>query len=102
VELDMDCRRQQMGEGWFSSLEEVPRRAISMSIRQIMKSKIIICTVPDARKARAVKNSLEEKVSPLVPASILNTHNETWLFLDMESASLLDPGSDKHSNNQFH
>lgn len=102
VELDMDCRQQQMGEGWFSSLEEVPKRAISMSIRQIMKSKTIICTVPDARKARAVKNSLEEPVSPLIPASILNKHEEAWIFLDMESASLLDPGSDKHAANRFH
>lgn len=102
VELDTDCRRQQLGEGWFSSLEEVPRMAISMSIRQIMKSKTIICSVPDARKARAVKNSLEEPVSPLVPASILTTHSETWLYLDQKSASQLDPGSDSHAANRFH
>lgn len=91
VELDDACRQQQLGEGWFSSLEEVPQKAISMSIRQIMKSRTIICSVPDARKARAVKNSLEEIVSPLVPASILTTHNDSWLYLDKESASLLDP-----------
>ena len=102
VELDMECRRQQLGEGWFSSLEEVPHKAISMSIRQIMKSKTIICSVPDSRKARAVKNSLEEPVSPLIPASILTTHDDAWIFLDQDSASLLDPGSDKHSNNRFH
>jgi len=102
VELDMDCRRQQLGEGWFSSLEEVPKSAISMSIRQIMKSKAIICTVPDARKARAVKNSLEDSVSPLIPASILNKHDDVWIYLDMESASLLDPGSDSHAANRFH
>ena len=102
VELDLDCRRQQLREGWFSSLEEVPWKAISMSVKQIMKSKTIICSVPDARKARAVKNSLEEPVSPLVPASILTTHGDAWIFLDQESASLLDPGSDKHSANQFH
>ena len=91
VELDDACRQQQLGEGWFSSLEEVPQKAISMSIRQIMKSRTIICSVPDARKARAVKNSLEEILSPLVPASILTTHSDAWLFLDQESASLLDP-----------
>jgi glucosamine-6-phosphate deaminase len=89
VELDEACRRQQLGEGWFSSFEEVPQRAISMSIKQIMRSGSIICTVPDARKARAVKNSLEEIVSPLVPASILTTHNNTWLYLDRDSSSLL-------------
>ena len=88
VELDEACRQQQLGEGWFSSLEEVPQKAISMSIRQIMKSITIICSVPDARKARAVKNSLEEIVSPLVPASILTTHEDAWLYLDKESASL--------------
>lgn len=102
VDLDGDCRRQQLGEGWFSSLEEVPHKAISMSIKQILKSKAIICTVPDARKARAVKNSLEERISPLVPASILNTHDEAWLYLDMNSAALLDPGSEKHAANNFH
>jgi len=93
VELDEACRMQQLGEGWFSSLEEVPQKAISMSIRQIMKSKTIICTVPDARKARAVKNTLEEIVSPLVPASILTTHNDAWLYLDQESSSLLNKGA---------
>jgi len=102
VELDMDCRRQQLGEGWFTSLEEVPLKAISMSIRQIMRSKTIICSVPDMRKARAVKNSLEEIVSPLIPASMLTKHNEAWLYLDLDSASLLDPGSDQHAANRFH
>jgi len=91
VDLDEDCRRQQMGEGWFPTLEVVPEQAISMSIRQIMKSKTIICSVPDARKAQAVKNTLEEIVSPLVPASILNTHGDAHLYLDKASASLLNP-----------
>ena len=89
VDLDEVCRNQQLGEGWFSSLEEVPLRAISMSIKQIMRSTSIICTVPDARKARAVKNSLEEIVSPLVPASIVTTHSNAWLYLDRDSSSLL-------------
>jgi len=89
VDLDEVCRRQQLGEGWFPSLEEVPLRAISMSIKQIMRSGSIICTVPDARKAGAVKNTLEEIVSPLVPASILTTHSNAWLYLDRDSSSLL-------------
>lgn len=89
VELDEACRRQQLGEGWFSLLEEVPRRAISMSVRQILKSKNIICSVPDKRKAPAVKNTVEGPVTPGVPASILQTHPATWLYLDKESAFLL-------------
>ena len=90
VELDEACRRQQLGEGWFDGLEEVPHRAISMSIHQIMKSKNIICTVPDARKAQAVKGCLEGIISPAHPASILRKHKEVFLFLDKYSAKLLE------------
>ena len=89
VELDEVCRRQQLGEGWFKSLNEVPRRAISMSIKQIMKSKNIICTVPDNRKAQAVKNCLEDDISSYHPASILRKHENAFLFLDKNSAKLL-------------
>lgn len=89
VNLDRDCRLQQMNEGWFGSLEEVPQQAISMSIRQIMKSKHIICSIPDERKALAVKNCLENEVSPLFPASILQEHPSCALYLDKASASLL-------------
>lgn len=89
VELDLDCRKQQMGEGWFPSIEAVPEKAISMSIRQIMKSGSIICSVPDLRKAGAVKNSLEGQVSPWTPASILNRHKHCWLYLDRDSSSRL-------------
>ena len=89
VSLDEACRRQQVGEGWFSSLAEVPRQAISMSIRQIMKSKEIICIVPDARKARAVKDCFEGEISPMAPASILRTHPNTTVYLDTLSAALL-------------
>lgn len=89
VDLDEACRRQQMGEGWFPSLEDVPQQAISMSIKQIMKSKTIICSVPDGRKAQAVKNTMEEPVSTLIPASILTTHKDACLYLDQSSASLL-------------
>jgi len=90
VELDEACRRQQLGEGWFESFDEVPRRAISMSIKQIMKSKNIICTVPDTRKAQAVKDCLEGNISPYHPASILRKHNNAFLFLDRNSAKLLE------------
>jgi len=87
VNLDEACRRQQLGEGWFSSFDEVPSKAISMSVRQILKSKAIVCSVPDRRKAKAVHNAVEGAVTPDVPASILQQHRQTWLFLDPESAS---------------
>jgi glucosamine-6-phosphate deaminase len=89
VELDEACRRQQLGEGWFPDFASVPTRAISMSIHQILKSERIICTVPDTRKAVAVKNCLEGPVSPNAPASILQTHADTTIYLDRDSASLL-------------
>jgi glucosamine-6-phosphate deaminase len=89
VELNEACRRQQVGEGWFSSIEEVPARAISMSIQQILKARNVLCVVPDQRKAEAVRNCLELEVSPLRPASILKRHGATTIYLDQESASLL-------------
>lgn len=89
VNLDEPCRRQQMGEGWFVSLDDVPKQAISMSVRQIMKSKYIICSVPDERKAQAVRDSLEREVSNLFPASILQQHAHCEFYLDKPSASLL-------------
>jgi glucosamine-6-phosphate deaminase len=92
VELDEACRRQQLGEGWFPGLAEVPRRAISMSIRQILKSREILCVVPDARKARAVRDCLEGEVSPFHPSSILQSHPATTVYLDRDSAALLKKG----------
>lgn len=89
VELDEACRRQQMGEGWFDTVEDVPEQAISMSIKQILKSKRIICSVPDKRKATAVKHCLEGEVSNLHPASILQKHDNCTIYLDKDSASLL-------------
>jgi glucosamine-6-phosphate deaminase len=89
VDLDLACRQQQLGEGWFNSLDEVPQKAISMSIRQIMLSKSIVCSVPDLRKAEAVKNTLKQAVSPVFPASILQNHADCELYLDTDSASLL-------------
>lgn len=89
VNLDDQCVAQQFGEGWFKSLHEVPRKAISMSIRQIMKSKHIVCSVPDARKAIAVHDCLDKAVSNLHPASILQRHAHCTVYLDESSASLL-------------
>ena len=89
VKLDRRCRQQQVGEGWFASIEEVPREAVSMSIRQILKSRAILCVVPERRKAEAVRDCFANAVSPLHPASILQEHDGAILFLDRESASLL-------------
>ncbi len=93
VELDEACVRQQVGEGWFANISEVPRRAISMSVRQILKAKEIVCVVPDARKAAAVKLCFDGEISPMAPASILRTHSAATIYLDRASASLLSPGT---------
>jgi glucosamine-6-phosphate deaminase len=90
VELDEACRRQQLNEGWFGSLDQVPHSAISMSIRQIMSAITIICTVPDERKARAVRAAIEGPVTPQVPASILQRHGDCRVFLDPPAASMLE------------
>jgi glucosamine-6-phosphate deaminase len=90
VSLDDACRRQQVGEGWFASVDEVPTQAISMSVRQILKARAIICVVPDARKAQAVQACLEGPISPMAPASILRTHTSATVYLDVDSAALLD------------
>jgi glucosamine-6-phosphate deaminase len=89
VKLDEGCRRQQLGEGWFPTFDDVPQKAISMSINQIMKSQAIICCVPDLRKADAVKKTVEGSISPAIPASIMRQHETTWLYLDKDSASML-------------
>jgi glucosamine-6-phosphate deaminase len=91
VDLDEACRRQQVGESWFANLSEVPKRAISMSVVQILKSKEIIAIVPEARKAQAVKSCFEGEISPLAPASILRTHAHTTVFLDKDSSARLSP-----------
>jgi len=92
VDLNEECRRQQVNEGWFSNLTDVPGKAISMSVRQILRSNEIIVVVPDTRKARAVKACLEGEISPMMPASILRNHPNTTIYLDEDSAALLNPG----------
>jgi len=91
VTLDEPCRRQQLNEGWFPTLDDVPRQAISMTVSQILKSKEILCIVPDARKAQAIKNCFGAKVSPMAPASALQNHPNTTVYLDSDSSSMLGP-----------
>jgi glucosamine-6-phosphate deaminase len=91
VNLDETCRRQQVGEGWYKDISEVPKQAVSMSVRQIMKSKEILAVVPDSRKAQAVKACFDGKISPMAPASILRNHPRATVYLDTSSAALLNP-----------
>ena len=89
VELDDDGRKQQVDEGWFETLGDVPERAITMSISQVMAANEIICTVPHERKADAAKDCFKGPVSPEYPASILQEHDQVHVYLDEASASLL-------------
>lgn len=100
VNLDEACRRQQVGEGWFEDISQVPKRAISMSVRQILKAKELLVIVPDARKAPAVKICLEGEISPMAPGSILRTHHNTTVYLDRHSASLLTVPLDEVSEEE--
>ncbi|MDQ2711072.1 MAG: glucosamine-6-phosphate deaminase [Acidobacteriota bacterium] len=89
VELDELCRHQQVGEGWFASIEDVPKRAITISVKQLMQAREIVCIVPDRRKAMAVRACLDGPVSPLAPASLLRLHPNTTIYLDRHSSALL-------------
>ncbi len=89
VPLDDKCRMQQVGEGWFPTKDDVPTHAFSMSIKQIMWSKSIVCTCPDARKAEAVKGAVDGPVTNMLPSSILQMHPDCGMFLDPDSAALL-------------
>jgi glucosamine-6-phosphate deaminase len=91
VDLDEACRRQQVGEGWFAGLEDVPKQAISMTVKQILKAREIVCVAPESRKAQAVKNCFENEIGPLFPASILRAHGNTVVYLDTKSSALLNP-----------
>lgn len=90
VDLDEDCKKQQVGEGWFPTINDVPKQAISMTVYQILQCKVIISCVPYKVKANAVKKTLENDVTNMIPATILKTHSNTTLFVDQESASLVD------------
>lgn len=89
VNLDQACRQQQFGEGWFPTFDDVPKQAVSMSIRQIMKSARIILSVPDKRKAAAVKGAVEGPVTPACPASVVQRHADCTLHIDEAAASEL-------------
>jgi glucosamine-6-phosphate deaminase len=89
VTLDEACRRQQVGEGHFAGVEEVPGQALSLSIPAILAARAISCAVPDARKAEAVRCALEGPLSPDCPASTLRQHRDCHLWLDVHSAALL-------------
>ena len=91
VNLDEACRRQQVGEGWFANLDAVPTRAISMSVRQVLKSRKILAVVPGPKKAQAIAACFNGPISPTAPSSILSTHANATIYLDRESAALLNP-----------
>jgi len=87
VKLDPECRQQQVNDGWFSSLESVPRDAITVTVPTLMSAREIVCVVPGSRKRRAVQRTLEGAMTTRCPASVLRRHRSVALFLDMESAS---------------
>ncbi len=89
VNLDEACRRQQVGEAWFADISQVPKQALSMSVKQILKAKEILAVVPDTRKAQAVKACFEGEISPMAPASILRSHPNATIYLDENSSALL-------------
>jgi glucosamine-6-phosphate deaminase len=89
VKLDGTCRRQQVEEGWFPSLEMVPSRAVSMSVQQVLKAKEILAIVPGPRKAASIAACFDGPVSPAAPSSILRTHSNATIYLDKESSALL-------------
>jgi glucosamine-6-phosphate deaminase len=93
VALDEACRLQQVGEGWFENLEAVPKRAISMSVKQVLKAKEILAVVPDARKAKAIQACFDGPISPMAPSSILRNHPNATVYLDRESSALLTPAT---------
>ena len=89
VPLDEKCRMQQVGEGWFPDLAAVPTHAFSMTVKQIMWSKAIVCTCPDARKADAVKGCIEGPITNRCPGSILQMHPDCRFFFDQPAAAKL-------------
>jgi len=88
VNLNATCKKQQVGEGWFATVEDVPKQAVSMSVFQIMQCKKIISCVPHAVKAKAVADTINSEPTNLIPATILKTHPDWTLLLDKNSAAL--------------
>ena len=93
VNLDDACRRQQVGEGWFPDFNSVPKQAISMSVKQVLKSKEILAVVPGPKKAQAIQACFDGPISPMAPSSILRTHSNATIYLDLDSAALLSPAT---------
>jgi glucosamine-6-phosphate deaminase len=91
VNLDEACRQQQVGEGWFENIEMVPKRAISMSVRQVLQAKKILAVVPGPKKAQAIKACFDGAITPMAPSSILRKHPNATIYLDKDSAALLSP-----------
>ncbi|MFA5447946.1 MAG: glucosamine-6-phosphate deaminase [Sphaerochaeta sp.] len=89
VLLDDRCKQQQVGEGWFGTIADVPATAITMTPRQILACKHIVSAVPHAVKAEAVYNTMTKSLDPMVPATLLKTHPDWNLFIDREAASKL-------------
>ena len=92
VALDERCRQQQIGEGWFPRLEDVPREAVTLTIPAIMASQSISCVVPHTRKAEAVYHTLFGDIATSCPASILRMHGDARLFLDEKAAARIGSG----------
>ena len=90
VNLDDRCKKQQVGEGWFPTVDDVPKQAISMCVKQIMSCECLVSVVPRGMKAEAVKNTLTQKVNNIVPATIMKTHKDWHLYIDeLSSAQIM-------------
>ena len=76
-----------MGEGWFANIEAVPTQAISLSVKQVLKAQEILAIVPGPKKAQAIKACFDGPISPMAPSSILRTHPNATVYLDLESAA---------------
>jgi glucosamine-6-phosphate deaminase len=92
VTLDEQCRRQQVGEGHFAALDQVPREALTLTCSMLVSALHMVCAVPDLRKAEAARAALRGPVTEACPASILRTHPHATVYLDRDSASLLGGG----------
>ena len=90
VEMDLACRKQQVGEGWFPTIKDVPEKAVTLTITAIMDCNVLCCTVPDERKSEAVFNTISEEISTNCPASIMRKHDNSVLFLDGFAASRIN------------
>jgi glucosamine-6-phosphate deaminase len=90
VTLDATCRQQQLAEGWFQTFEDVPERALTLTIPTLLKVPKLIISVPGPRKAQSIRRTLAEPISTECPATILRLHPDVTIYLDQESASELN------------